>query len=527
MTKSTFCVQCKLIKSGIVLLLGLLSFGIYLSTLAPTITWRNDGADSGDLATAVIIGGVPHPPGYPTYLLLAEIFQLLPLRDVAYRLNLLSAISAALTVSLVGLIIAQTLSVPSVSQIKTKAGPGQSDNMIWVCAVAAGLALAFADTFWSQAIITEVYALNAFFAAILLYGTLQIRPVNEGWLVPLLAAVLGLGLGNHLSILLFMPILVRVLKVRWRWQLITSTLLAFGAGLSVYGIIPLRASALPAVNWGLATTWSNFLWLVSAEQYHRFFFALPWQFVPARVVAEIRLLAQAFMWWGLPVGLLGLHGLFRLYRSLGFGSLTSFLLISVYSIGYNTTDSYIFLLPAMLIFSMWMGWGLYDIGHSLQKHLLPEPGRSLVYLGIILLPAISLWWNFSDQNISHDKEAYNYAERSLNVVAPSAIIITDDDLHTFALWYGRYGLELRSDVAIVNANLLTYSWYRQILEQTHPHLLFNDEANRPLTTISAFIKVNYPQSPIYLATLQPPKLKDYPLEVVGHLYRVENKSKQN
>ena len=356
---------------------------------------------------------------------------------------------------------------------------------------------------------------------------MQIRPANEGWWVPLLAAVLGLSLGNHLSILLFMPALVRVLKVRWRWPLIVGTLLAFCAGLLVYGIIPLRASALPAVNWGLATTWSNFLWLVSAEQYHHYFFALPWHFVPARVVAEIRLLAQAFMWWGLPIGLLGLHRLFQLDRSLALGSLTSFLLISIYSIGYNTTDSYVFLLPAMLIFSVWIGWGLYDLGHSLQRHLSPKPSRSLIYLGIVLLPAVSLWWNFSDQNISRDQEAYSYAERSLNLVAPSAIIITDNDLHTFALWYGRYGLELRSDVAIVNANLLSYSWYRQILEQTHPHLLFYNNANHPLTTISAFIEMNYPQSPIYLATLRPPKLNAYTLETVDPLYRVENKLNQN
>ena len=60
------------------LTVGLLSFIVYVCTLAPTITWRNDGVDSGDLAAAVAVGGVPHPPGYPTYLILGEVFKLLP-----------------------------------------------------------------------------------------------------------------------------------------------------------------------------------------------------------------------------------------------------------------------------------------------------------------------------------------------------------------------------------------------------------------------------------------------------------------
>jgi hypothetical protein len=503
-------------------LLASLSLTVYVLTLAPTITWRNDGVDSGDLATAVIVGGVPHPPGYPTYLILGELIKHVPTGDVAYRLNLLSAISAALTVGLVGLVIAQTLSGPFLSRVKSSKELNGAHNLVWVCAVAAALALAFADTFWSQAVIAEVYTLNTFFVAILLYGSFQVRPANERWLVPLMAGTLGVSLGNHLSILLITPLFFWGLKVRWRWQLIAGAFLAFCAGLSVYGIIPVRASSLPAVNWGLPTTWPNFLWLVRAEPYRRFLFALPWQFVPARVVAEIRLLTDAFMGWGVPIGLLGLHSIFRSYRSLAWGSLVSFLLISVYSIGYNTTDSYVFLLPALLIFSIWIGWGLHDLGDTLSQPLSDSTRRYAISLGLIL-PLLSLWWNFADQNISGDNEAFIFAEQSLRQVAPSAVIITDDDPRTFALWYARYGLELRSDVAIINANLLGYPWYRQLLQQIHSDLLFTDEANRPVKNLSTFIEQNHPRSPIYLATLRPPELKRYQLEAMNRLYRVEEK----
>lgn len=511
-TRSLFC------------LLASLSLTVYVLTLAPTITWRNDGVDSGDLATAVSVGGVPHPPGYPTYLILGELIRHLPIGDVAYRLNLLSAISAALTVGLVGLVIAQTLS----SRVKSNEGLNGAHHLIWVCTLAAALALAFANTFWSQAVIAEVYTLNAFLAALMLYGTMQVRPANEAWLLPLIAGLLGLSLGNHLSILLFTPLLIWLVRVKWRWQLIAGMLLAFWVGISVYAIIPWRAGHFPAVNWGYATTWPNFVWLVSAELYHRYFFSLPWPFVPARVVGELRLLVEAFMGWGLPVGLLGLYGLFRAYRSLALGSLASFLLISIYSIGYNTTDSYVLLLPALLIVSIWIGWGLVDLAQTLQKLTGPGPSHHLIRLGIVLLPLVSLWWNYSAQDISLDNEAYIYAEQSLQRVAPQAVIITDDDSHTFALWYGRYGLEMRSDVAIINANLLSYGWYRQTLKQTHTHLLFTDHANRPVTTLTAFIEMNRPQSPIYLATLRPSPREGYQLQAIEPPYRAEeNRAEEN
>jgi hypothetical protein len=70
----------------------MLTFLLYFLTLAPTITWEHDGYDGGDLTTAAYTLGIPHPTGYPTYMLVGHIFAQLPVGDVAYRLNLLSAL---------------------------------------------------------------------------------------------------------------------------------------------------------------------------------------------------------------------------------------------------------------------------------------------------------------------------------------------------------------------------------------------------------------------------------------------------
>src|SRR5512134_545866 len=87
--------QCVVRIVGSVCALVVLAIA-YASTLAPGITWANNGTDSGDLITAAATLGVAHPTGYPTYLLLARFFQLIPVGSLAFRTNLLSALFAAL-----------------------------------------------------------------------------------------------------------------------------------------------------------------------------------------------------------------------------------------------------------------------------------------------------------------------------------------------------------------------------------------------------------------------------------------------
>ena len=79
---------------------GIASFGlpfmVYLLTLAPTIY----NLDSAELTTAAYTGGLMRSTGYPLYLTLGHFWSKIPLGDVGYRMNLLSAIFGALTIFL-------------------------------------------------------------------------------------------------------------------------------------------------------------------------------------------------------------------------------------------------------------------------------------------------------------------------------------------------------------------------------------------------------------------------------------------
>ena len=63
------------------------------------------GGDSGDLVTAAVVRGVPHPPGYPLYTLLGHILTHVPFGTPAWQVGLLSLMPHAIVVSLVFAIV--------------------------------------------------------------------------------------------------------------------------------------------------------------------------------------------------------------------------------------------------------------------------------------------------------------------------------------------------------------------------------------------------------------------------------------
>ena len=78
--------------------LSLASFLLYFRTLAPSVACIF--CDSLEFQLVTYTLGIAHPTGYPLYTLLGKLFTLIPLGDVAYRLNLTSALFGAATVGI-------------------------------------------------------------------------------------------------------------------------------------------------------------------------------------------------------------------------------------------------------------------------------------------------------------------------------------------------------------------------------------------------------------------------------------------
>src|SRR3989442_2832967 len=94
--------RVELLCASMVFLVALV---LYSWTLAPTVTL----VDSGELIVVAHGLGVAHPPGFPLWVLLAHLASLVPLGNVAIRVNFSSALFAALASAMLTLVVAELM----------------------------------------------------------------------------------------------------------------------------------------------------------------------------------------------------------------------------------------------------------------------------------------------------------------------------------------------------------------------------------------------------------------------------------
>ena len=428
------------------LLIATLSW-VYGSTLAPGLTWAHNGADGGDLITATVTGGVPHPTGYPLYLLLAGFFQRLPIGPLAFRTNLLSAVAMTGAALLVYLLMERFF----------------SNANRWISSFAgliSAFSFALAPLVWSQAVITEVYALHALFVvSILFLCSGLITEFSEIKLDCITGLVCGLAIGNHLTSIFLLP-----LVLFWKRDL-PSTLRRISfivLGLFPYLILPLRASSQAPVNWGDASTLNGFLWLVSGGLYQDELFSLAGLW--ARTQSSASLLLEQFGAIGLLLAFTGMV-VFSSKTRLHWNLLWVVIAFSSFSIFYGTRDSQVYLIPALLCLSVWIGIALGRLMKIWPRgHFLPA-GLFALWL---VFSALQTWPRV---DLSRDAQAEQFGESVLAQTPQGAILFTKGDEAVFTLWYFHYALGERSDVVVIASDLLHFDWYQRTLRATYPALV--------------------------------------------------------
>src|SRR5215203_4312544 len=173
-----------LLGGAVAIFVGVLYFG----TLAPTVLPYGvpDTLDSPMLQAEVSVLGIGHPTGYPTDMMLTHLFTYLPFGDPAYRVNLASAVYAALAVVAVyaaGFLLSRRV----------------------VAAASGALAFGLGTALWSQAVIAEVYTLNALLVSVTIVVLLLWREYHKDRYLLLSAFLVGLCLTNHLTSGLLLP----------------------------------------------------------------------------------------------------------------------------------------------------------------------------------------------------------------------------------------------------------------------------------------------------------------------------------
>lgn len=454
--------------------IGLLALALYLVTLAPTVL----EADAGEFQFVPWLPGIAHPTGYPLYTLLGWLWtHLLPLGQVAWRMNLLSAVLAALAVTMV---------YQLARQMMQQLWPATGLFAQRVVATVTALTFAVTPTFWSQALVAEVYALHLLLVVTALWLAMRLDGLNfnSTWGV---ALVVGLGLTHHVTMILLVPGLIVGLWLRARgrtadqpkqiWPAVKLLALLL-APLLLYAYLPLMARITPYANLQVGPDQRLVLYDNSMRGF--------WQHVTAtvfssdlqpthvglerlRLVGE--LLYQQVGGLGIALAITGLAVLWRRgqWQMLALTGLSG-LMMTGFNLIYFIGDVFVLFIPVWLLVCLWAGAGLLGLIHTLATRFVqvkvgPDSvvalerlrrrlrqqayGRVSAGLSIIFLawPVALLVVNLPLVDQAHNRVASLRWQQILAEPLPdSAILISNDRNEIMPMWYYQYVEKRRPDL---------------------------------------------------------------------------------
>ena len=432
------------------LAVGVVGFVVYLRTLMPGVAF----GDWGEMATVPHVLGVAHPTGYPTYIVMAWLAELVPIGSVAFRANLLSAVYVSVTLATLSLI-----------SLRLGVRP--------VLAIAAALAMGAVGTVWAAATVSEVNPLHLMFVSLIIHRALvwADRRTRNDLLIG--AVLIGLALGNHLLMLFIAPFVAVFILWAGRRELIARPLwllLAAGAGalgLAVYLYIPLAALGSPPLPYNHPTTLDGVIWLVTGVQFRGQFDFLaargPGDFVAALPTLWALLVARATV----VVPVLGALGLARLaWRRPAFGLMCVAILVVGLYIWANYLELEHYLLVPWLILAIGLSMGLEGLARAIAAgvRLLGRAGwGEAVGSGLVGAAGLafvvllgSLNWTAAD--LSDDHSGPDYVDTVFARLPTNAAILSYWDAST-PLWYGQHVEGRRPDILIVDdTNIVYENW---------------------------------------------------------------------
>lgn len=385
--------------------------------------------DSGELVAAVHTLGIPHPSGYPLYVLLGKLWTvLLPLGSVAFRMSMFSAVFASAAAA--GLYLL-----------------GRSLGLTRLPSLFAALLLGFSPSFWSQANIQRVYSLNAFFlVAALTLATRWWQTRRDGHLISALF-VATLGSCNHTFMGVFGVALVATALIvdrglRRRFRTLMAGAAAAGAGLLPYLYLPLRSRADPRLDWGDPETLGRWVGVIlRREAWERAWIESPSDLLV--IVADyLRGIAVEFLWIGALPAVVGIVAM----RARQWPALLLMLTMAgnlmALALHGSRADLFIwhrYYIPSFVVAALLAGLGVQVL---LTRHKRWMPA-------VLLLPTAMLLVGFPHFDRSRFEIAEDFSRALLDELPPGAHLSASDDNILFVLIYLQLVEGERPDIDLI------------------------------------------------------------------------------
>jgi hypothetical protein len=489
------------------------AFWAYTATLLPGV----DAGDTGGFQAAVLWPEISARQAYPLYYNLGYLFvRLASPHNPARGLNLFSAVWGAAAVGLLTSLAAS---------LTASVGAG----------LVAGLLLAFSYTFWTQAIIAEVYTLHLVLILLCLVSLRAYAARPGPGRLAIFFGVYACAFGNHLSMIL--------LLVPFAAFLIATT--PEPRALLRPRVILLAAAIAAA---GALQYWPNLMAIwrapdapVSAvDRLAAFWFDVTKSDWRASMVLGIEPADGANrlgMWWfdlrqqfgvaGVLLAVGGVAALWRRTRVWAATLLGAFVMSTAFAFTYNVGDAHVFFLPSHLFTALFAGAIVAAIPRDRRRVAACCTAALLLYAG---------WrgwdtWPVVDRHADRRGEDL-IARLTFGISQRSALLVTQLDWQTenVLLYYGRYinpGLAwvrlpnvlpvLPFLVADTHAAMrdvaLTADAARDVVAAYGPAFPLSEDPTLPSATFGEAVARMPRGAPYVLCLLTPPR--DQPLDALA------------
>ena len=411
--------------------LGCAVLTVYALSLCPDVYT----IDSGELATVSYTLGIAHPTGYPLYSLISYFFAHLPGEPIR-GLNLLSALLSTCA----------AMFIYALAQRVTK-----SRTMPFLVASL----YAFSPIIWRSAVTNEVHPLTGLLACLLLFLLLDLGNDRRFFLF---MYVCGLCFTNHMMVFaLVLPAIIYAVTVhRLSMRRILIGLTFFGLGLSLYAYIITRTIGGAEFAWGNAANLERLFWHVSGKQYQVWMFSQSASGIVRNSVHGIKLILGNFLYVLIIPSVFGFYVLYKKDRARFWLLVATLVLNILYTINYSIPDIEAYYIPSVIVLILSFVYATTSI-----KKLLKPP---VVLAAAVLMPVL----NYRSCTLRDNHFGMDFA-RSHTVSLPdsSLLIATYWDVCS-PLLYLREVKKERTDLIVIDKELLRRTWYLEYLEREYP-----------------------------------------------------------
>lgn len=433
-----------------------------LITMAPTVYTL----DSAEFALGAKTLGFVHAPGYPLYLVLAHIFTYLPLGDIAYRVNLFSAVCLALTAPVLYDLLYILI------------------QKRWV-AVTSTLIFIWSHYAWINGLVAEIYGPQLFTLCVTGWLLAQLYQRHlRGAPYEKLPLFTGLWYGFTVamvpsSILFAGGLVVSYLLLRTPWKTaLLAALLSVVTFCIPLSYFPLRAQADPVLNMaGNYDPVGNFqpidletpagIWsVIRCEQFEELFFAEGYFPSMDRLLDFLHWFTGNFLGVGVIIGLVGGYILYVKKRRLFFVWLIFLLPYTYFFLVYGAADVEMMFSPTYLVWTIALAYGL--------DWSTEDQSRAVKYAVAAVAIGLFLFVNFPLVDVSSDTQIYDEAEAVLNYLPPDSLLF-GQWLDVVPLQYIQQVDKLRQDVTLYNIGLFKPAFFFPYFETLQRPLFMLDK----------------------------------------------------